>query len=392
MTVGDVGELQQIAERWISDARPGEELEVAVSRGVSTSVKAYQGSVESFTSATTYGIGIRVIVDGRQGFAHAGTFDAEIIAATLADARDNVSFAEPDPHNGLAQPDGVAAVVQDLWRDEVLRLPAEKKVALALELEAAVRAADSRIKGVQSASYGDSAWEFALASTAGIRSPARGTSCWVSVSALAGDESETQTGGGVDVARDPSQLDLSVAVKDAVEQATRLLGAKKAMSQRLPILLEADLAATLLGIVAGTLSGDVVVRGRSLFAERVGEQIASPLLTLVDDPTDSRSFGADSYDGEGLACRPNVLIEAGVLQGFLHNSYSARRAGSRSTGSAVRSSRGASRRRLPGARRLSRFRPVGGTRRGGRRRVAGAIDERLALRREHGERRLLRRH
>ena len=68
----------------------------------------------------------------------------------------------------------------------------------------------------------------------------------------------------------------------------------------------------------------------------MAETIASPLLTLIEDPTDARSFSADSHDGEGLACRPTTLVSAGVLQGFLHNTYTARRMGVASTASAVR--------------------------------------------------------
>lgn len=337
--LGDTAGLTALAARLIAQAAPGEELEVAVGRSVSTSVKAYRGDVESFTSATNYEVGIRVLVDGRQGFAHAGTFDEGVLRQTLADARDNVGFAEADPFNGLAQPDGVAPVRQELWDGAVLDLPAANKVALAIELERMVLAGDPRIKGVRVSTYGDSASEFALASTAGMSSAGRSTACWVSVSALACDGEETQIGGGVDLARNPANLDLAKAAAEAVEQSTRLLGARQAASQRVTILLEPKLAATVLGIVGGTLTGDVVIKGRSPFADRSGEVVASPLLTLIDDPTDARSLAADTFDGEGLACRRNVLIDNGVLAGFLHNSYTGRRAASHSTGSAVRSCR-----------------------------------------------------
>ena len=176
----------QLAERWVGRARPGEQLEVAVGRSSTTSVRAYQGDVESFTSATSFGVGIRVIVDGRQGFAHAGTFDEAVIAETLADARDNAGFAEPDRWAGLATPDGVAAVAQDLWRPEVVATPAERKIALALELERAVVGRDPRIKGVrvrQLRRFAPARWRWPR--RPGIRSASRSTSCWTSVSALA---------------------------------------------------------------------------------------------------------------------------------------------------------------------------------------------------------------
>jgi PmbA protein len=136
-----------------------------------------------------------------------------------------------------------------------------------------------------------------------------------------------------------ADLDLAEAATEAVDRATRLLGARQPPTERVTIVLEPRLAATLLGIAASTLTGDRVVKGRSPFADRVGEAIAAPLLTLVDDPTDPRSFGADTHDGEGLATRANPLIEGGVLRGFLHDTYTGRRTGGASTASAVRSYR-----------------------------------------------------
>jgi len=121
-----------------------------------------------------------------------------------------------------------------------------------------------------------------------------------------------------------------------VLRATRLLGSTKPATQRVTLVLEPRMTATVLGIVGGMLNGESVLKGRSPFADRVGEVIASPLLTFVDDPTDERSLGAEIYDGEGLACRRNELVVDGVLQGFLHNTYTGRRSGTASTGSAQR--------------------------------------------------------
>jgi PmbA protein len=331
-----VPDLVELADRIVAMARPGEQVEAYVAQGESTSVKAYGGEVESLTSATSAGVGIRVIAGGRQGFAHAGTLDEAVVGETLTDARDNASFGEVDEFFGLATPDGVPVVDQDLWSDELVAFPTARKVELALALEQAVIGRDPRITGVRTASYGDGRGEAAVATSTGVRAWGRSAVCSLSVSALAVSGDETKIGGGVDVGRDPDQLDIEVAATDAVERATRLFGARKAPSQRLAVVFEPRLAATLVGIAGGTLSGERVLKGRSPFADRLGEQIASPLLTLVDDPTDSRSMAADSHDGEGLACRRNVLVADGVLQGFLHNAYTGRRAGTASTGSAVR--------------------------------------------------------
>jgi len=332
----DQPELLALAERVARLAGPGEQIEAYVARGVSTQVKAYEGEVESLTSAESFGVGIRVISDHRQGFAHAGSFDESVVLETLADARDNATFGEQDEWFGLAEPDGVEPVDQDLWRDSLAGFAPQAKVDLALALERAVKGRDPRVKGVRTAIYADSAGEGAVASSTGITAYGRGTSCYLSVSALAEDGGETKIGGGLDVGREPADLDVEVAAADAVERAVRLFGAKPVPSQRLSIVLEPRLAASIISLAGGTLTGERVLKGRSPFAGRLGEAIASPLLTLLDDPTNPASLAAESHDGEGLACRPNQLIVDGVLQQFLHNAYSARRAGVASTGSAVR--------------------------------------------------------
>lgn len=332
-------ELAEIARRVVEQAASGEQVDVMVGRSRSTTVRVYDGAVESFTSAQSFGVGIRVIRGGRVGFASAGSLDAEVVAETLAEARDNVAFGEVDPHVGLAEPDGVEPVHHDHWEPSLLELDATTKIAVALDLERRVRGGDPRIDGVRTATWGDSAGEVAYAASTGVLVTDRGTSCSVGVQALARDGGETQVGAAGDAARRLEDLDLDRVVADAVARSTRLLGATQPTSARLPIVLEPRLAITLVGIVADMLDGESVTKGRTPFADRLGEVVASPMLTVVDDPTDVRSIAASAFDGEGLACRRTALVEGGVLGSFLHNATTARRAGARSTASALRGSR-----------------------------------------------------
>jgi PmbA protein len=328
--------LLDLATKVAGAANPDEQIEAFVGRSTSTSVKVHGGAIESLTQATSAGIGVRVIADGRQGFAWAGSLDDDVIAEVLAEARDNVAYAQPEDWVGLAEPDGVEPPAIDLWRDGLAALPTERKIDRALELERAVRARDARISGVRTAQWGDGAGEGVVATSTGITVSGRSTFCHLSVQALATDGAETKAGYGVSVGREPGDIDLDEAAGDAVDRATRLLGAIQPASGTVSLVLEPRMAATLLGVLAGTLNGESVLKGRSPFADRVGEQIASPLVTLVDDPTNPLSLGADAHDGEGLATRHIPLIVEGVLQGFLHNTMTGRRAGVPSTASAVR--------------------------------------------------------
>ena len=329
-------DLLALAQSVAAKANASEQVEAFVERSSYTTVRAHGGEVESFTSAVSAGIGIRVVSDHRQGFAWAGTLEADAIADALAEARDNAPFAEPDEWVGLAEPDGIVPVPFDAFDPSVASMPASQKIDLALELEQMVRNGDPRITGVRVATFSDSSSRFAVATSTGIAGAGRGAWCSMSALALAEDGDETYTGGGSTVGFRPEDLDLAEAADDAVLRATRLFGAKPVPSQRVTIILEPRMAATIASLLGSTLTGERVLKGRSPFGDRIGEAIASPMLTLVDDPTDHRSYAADMFDGEGLACRRNQLVVDGVLQGFLYDSASGRRAGRPSTGSAVR--------------------------------------------------------
>lgn len=335
-------ELLDLAQRVIGWASGAEQVEAYVAHSRDTEVEVYQADIETLSTAETDGVGIRVVLPGadgaRQGFAYTGSLDEASLRATLEEARDNASFGTPDPFLGLAAPDGVLAAELDLWRDELGAFPTERKIEMAMELERLVRAGDSRIRSLRSASYGDGLVEIAIASTAGIAAQFRRTSCSLVAFAIAGDADDTQTGFGYSVGREPGELVIEKAATMAVERATRLLGSKKPASQKVTVVFDPYVTSSLLGILGGTVNAESVLKGRSLFADRVGEDVAVASFTLTDDPVNPLAYGAAKYDAEGLATRRIPLIENGVLQGFVHNSVSARRAGNGavSTGSAVR--------------------------------------------------------
>jgi PmbA protein len=222
-----------------------------------------------------------------------------------------------------------------LWNEALASYRTDRKIELAKELEKLTLGSDSRVR-VDDANYADAAVESAVASTTGLRRSGRENGCFVSVSTLADDGDETQTGFGFSVGRSPDDFDLGKAAREAADRATRLLGATKPASKRVTVVFDPYVTAMLLGVISSTLNGEAVAKGRSLFKDRIGDQVASPLFSLVDDPTNPLAYTATDLDGEGLAARRNELISGGVLQGFVHNSYSARREGTRSTGNAVR--------------------------------------------------------
>lgn len=330
------GGLLELAKKVAAQAIGGEQIEVFVAQAQETEVRAYQGEVESFTSAQSQGVGVRVVADHRQGFAYAGTLEPEALAETLQEARDNAAFAEPDEFNGVAEPDGMEFVDLELFDESLSAFPNEHKIAMAIELEKATLAADSRISGVESAEYVDNCVESAVATSSGIASASRESGCYLACYAMAEANGETQTGFGYSIGRGPGELDVAAAAGDGANRATRLLGAVKPPTQKLTVVIDPWVTAQFLGIIGSTLSADAAQRGRSFFADRVGEKVAVRDFCLTDDATNIAAFSASAVDAEGLANRPVSLIADGDLRGFLHNSYTARRGATSSTASAVR--------------------------------------------------------
>jgi PmbA protein len=334
-----MSDLLEIARRGAGMAHAGEQIEAYVVRTRETDVEVFDGDVESLSVAGVEGVGVRVVANGRQGYAWAGSLDPDVLTETVDEARDNASFGEPDEWYGLAtEADvaGVAACDLDLWDDSLAAVATDDKVNVALDLDRVTRAADPRIRGVESAGYGDGLMESAIANSNGVESSTRRTLCSAYAFAMAGEGDETQTGYGISGARSFGDLDLDGVTRDAVDRACRLLGAKQPKGRRLPVVLDPLVTRSVIGVVSAALNGESVLKGRSLFLGREGEQVAASAVSLSDDPTDARALGASTHDAEGVPTRRNGLIVDGVLTGFLQNVYTGRRSGLATTGSAIR--------------------------------------------------------
>ena len=219
----------------------------------------------------------------------------------------------------------------------MLATPTEAKVELAIAADRAVLASDARVRGVESTDYGDAALEMAMVASHRRR----------------GDD-PAHVELGVErrarrrARRDPDRIRLrrrrarsATSTIDrvaamAAERSTRLLGATQPATRRIPVVFDPMVTASVLALIGSALSGEAVLKGRSMFADRMGETIAAPAVTIVDDPTNPEAFGATPVDGEGVPTPCGAAGARRPLLGFLHNLYTARRTGAATTGSAVR--------------------------------------------------------
>lgn len=329
-------EALDVVDRVVARAMSGEQLEAVCAFVESTEVRAHGGEVEHFVAADEVGVGVRVIDHGATGLSWVGVLDEASLSACVEEARDNARFATSDPNAGLAEPDGVPFAALETVDGALASVEPADKVRFAKDLDAAITDADSRIVGHEGADYADARVVNAVASTAGVRAVEEETIAHAGIWALASDGVEVTTGFGITFGRGFADLDPAEVTDEAVRRCTAMLGAQKVGSSRVTVVFDPYVTSQFLGVVADMFSAESVVRGRSPFAGRVGEVVASPLVDLRDDPLDPSSVTSVAVDGEGLATRRVPLIEHGRLEGFLHNAYTARCMQTASTGSAVR--------------------------------------------------------
>ena len=329
-------ELLGLLDRVVGRARDGEGVEAFGLDETETTVKAHAGEVESLSSARRRGIGIRVVRDKRAGYCFTVDLADGALEAALDEARTNATVGSPDEGNVLPVPQPVADLdPAQLYDVRVVDVTPQQKVDAAIALEDAARSGTD-ITGTDAAQYGDSVRTAAIASSTGVRASYLRSDAFVLVEALAGRDGSTTSAYGLSMGRSLHELDIDAAASEAVARATRLLGGTAPSSARVPVVFDPFVTASFLGLVAGGLTAEAVQRGRSLFAGKVGEQLAPDGVDLIDDGRLADGPAAAPWDGEGTPTQRTVLLDDGVLQGYLHNVASATRDGTISTGNASR--------------------------------------------------------
>jgi PmbA protein len=340
-------ELESVAARALDAARRAgaTHADTVVERSRSFSVQVNDAVIDTLKQSATHGLGLRVIVDDAVGFVSTNDLRPEALDDLARRAVALARLSTPDPANAVpalaeadaTSPDDGAGL--DLYDPAVLELPAQRKIDLAFELERVARAHDPRVTRCDHVGFGSHDGVSVLANSAGILRAERGTSVSMAVVALADDGGGKQQSGGYGLAR-RRIVDLPSAesvAEEAARRAVARIGARSVRSARVPVIMHPDIAAAWISEMAGAFSGEEVMKKSSWLADRLGERVASPLMTLVDDARMPWGLGSCRWDGEGMRTRRNVLIDRGTCAMFVYDLYHARRTGNRSTGNASRS-------------------------------------------------------
>ena len=309
--------------------------EVFLREALSGSVEIKEGAIESVIARGERGIGIRVLDEQRLGFAYTSDLSAAGIDACVDMARRMSSLTEPDDDLALAtRPIDDADL--DIYQAGIADRPLSERAGIALAVEEAARSADPRVKQFRKTTYRDSDSTTIIATTAGVRASFRESYCGAMTSAVASENGDRQIGYHGEAARRFGELEPARVGQRAAQRAVEKLGAKPLATQKVPVVLDPWMAMELLRAIGPLFSADNVLKGRSLFANKIGQRVANERVTVVDDARRPRGLRSAPFDGEGVATTTRTLIDAGVLRGYLTSIKTAKKLGSDPTGNARR--------------------------------------------------------
>ncbi|MBB6097670.1 PmbA protein [Deinobacterium chartae] len=314
----------------------GVDLEVFAQRASSTSVRAFGGEVEEFKLSNKVGLGLRALVNGAWGFSYTENLSQAALDRALSAALENAELTAAQPHARLVAWGEPPAV--DLYGEGLSGVTVERKVQLALTLEAQARTADPRVTSVPYAIYSDGESRQAIANTQGLDRSYRENHASQYVAPLVSENGQNKMKGEFQFSREFEELDPTRTALEAVRRSAALLGARPAPSGTCGAVIDARCAAHLLAVYSAIFSAKMVQEGKSPLAGKLGQAVADSRVTLVDDPTLPRGLASRPFDAEGAPSRPLTLLEAGVLRSFLHNAETAARDGVEPTGHAARAS------------------------------------------------------
>ncbi len=300
-------------------------------------IEVRNNKVETMKLAEDRGMGIRVFQDGKTGFAFTTDFGDASVDDAIKQALANARLAEADPYRLLPRP-ASSYLAMDLYDPAIRAATVEEKIDMARTMESEARAADVRVSNVESSAYQDGEAEVTLVNSQGLSMHYGGSYCGMYITLVAGEGEDSQTGFAMKYSLRYADFDPVALGKRAAERAVRMLGARPGVTQQAAVALEPYVATGVLGLLAPSLSADAVQKGRSLLTGKVGHQIASEKISIIDDGTLNGGIASAPFDGEGVPTSRTVLVQNGKLQGFLHNIYTSAKDGVLSTGNGIRGS------------------------------------------------------
>ena len=328
----------KIAEKILSLSRDlkTDAAEVFLRSYTSTAIEVKDQKVDAFDRSRDIGAGLRVLVNGRMGLAFTTDLSEQALVILAQAAVTNARNTEPDVFHSVPARPSAAYRSVEIYDPDMVALTEKEKIDRVTAMEREAFAVDPRIKRIRKASASFSESETLIMNTNGANVSYRGTAASSSIEAVAEDNGDSQAGSDFDVNRFYRKLLIEEVGRRAARKALGLLGARHIYSVKVPVILEAEVAGEFLSIMSSGFSSENVQKKKSLFIGRLDKEVASPLITVVDDGLLDGGLGTAPSDDETVPMKRKTVIEKGRLAMFLYNTYTANKDKTVSTGNGMR--------------------------------------------------------
>ncbi len=313
----------------------GYQWEVFYQKNKKLKAESQNLSIDTYILSDDEGFSVRVIKDGKQGFAYGTVFNDEDIIRVINTAKELVDISSEDKGNIINR------TLQETEKIEYFdtfgsSLPISEKVDIALQIEKLTKSYSPKIKKVRSAMFIEHIYIKELYNSYGIHIKEKGTIYTAMVAAVAEENGDSQISWGHTASRFLDSLNISSLVEETVSSAISLLGAKPIKTKRMKLLFSPYVASEFLGTFSSIFSGESLIKGKTLLKGMEGQKVMSSNISITDNGRLKLGVGTRTYDDEGVPTQRTVLVENGVFKGFLHNLYTSEIIGVNSTGNAVR--------------------------------------------------------
>jgi len=326
-----------LAERLINQCleKGADAAEAYIESGRELSIEIRNGEVETVQEAASHGAGLRVFVEGKMAFSHCNDFSDEALENAVSSAVNFAGNTTPDENNVLPDNKNVTEV-EGLYDPSIATVEMDTKIEMAKKVEA-LAMKDERITKSSGAGFGEGDSEIIIGNSHGLLKSYKNSFCNYGVGVVAEKGEQKSTGYEYCGRRFFEDLFKPEEIAEkAAKKAYEMLDPQMVKTQKASVIFSPDVARSILGGILGALNGERVLQGASFLADKMDQKFATEMMTLIDDGTIPRGLGSKPFDGEGVPTQKRILVDAGVIKGFLYNTAVAKRAGIKSTGNASR--------------------------------------------------------
>ncbi len=333
----DIERLKNIAEDILSEAKKqgADQVEAAISIGQGLSVNARLGEVETIEHHRDQGVGVTIYNGKKKGSASSTKLDLSSVKEMVKAACAIAHYAEEDPFSGLPERAMLATDFPDLSLHHPWALSAKAAIEMAVSCEDAAREYDEKITNSEGASVQTFEGTRVLANSLGFNHGYLSSRHSMSCSVIGETDGNMQRDYWYTVARRAQDMENAASVgKKAAERTVNRLGARSLSTRKCPVMFAADVSGGLIGHFISAIRGGNLYRKSTFLLDSLGSQVFPDFIDIYEQPLLSQAMGSASYDSEGVATSQRHIVEAGVVQGYVLSSYSARKLGMATTANA----------------------------------------------------------